>query len=163
MQAAQVLAGYTLGGADLLRRAMGKKIKAEMDAQRARFVEGCAAHSGIDSRRANEIFDTIDKFAGYGFNKSHAAAYALISYWTGWLKANYPVEFMAASMTLDAGNTDKLAIFKQELQGMGIALLPPDVNKSFSVFRGIPSRHARAGGHPATRRSPDPRLRGGDE
>lgn len=134
MQAAQALAGYTLGGADLLRRAMGKKIQAEMDAQRQQFVDGAGIHSDVPPARASEIFDQIDKFAGYGFNKSHAAAYALISYWTGWLKANYPVEFMAASMTLDMGNTDKLAVFKQELDKMGIPLLPPDINKSEVEF-----------------------------
>jgi DNA polymerase-3 subunit alpha len=134
MQAAQVLSGYTLGGADLLRRAMGKKIQAEMDAQRQKFIEGAVEHSQISPERASEIFDQIDKFAGYGFNKSHAAAYALIAYWTGWLKANYPLEFMAASMTLDMGNTDKLAIFKQDLDKMGIALLPPDINRSFVEF-----------------------------
>ncbi len=130
MQAAQALAGYTLGGADLLRRAMGKKIQSEMDAQRQQFIDGAVMHSQITPERASEIFDQIDKFAGYGFNKSHAAAYALIAYWTGWLKANYPVEFMAASMTLDMGNTDKLAIFRQDLQKLGIALLPPDINRS---------------------------------
>ena len=134
MQAAQALAGYTLGGADLLRRAMGKKIQAEMDAQRQMFIDGAVEHSQVTPERASEIFDQIDKFAGYGFNKSHAAAYALISYWTGWLKANYPVEFMAASMTLDTGNTDKLAIFKQELDKMGIPLLLPDINKSEVEF-----------------------------
>ena len=98
MQAAQVLAGYSLGDADLLRRAMGKKVQAEMDAQRGRFVDGCKAVSGIEAKRANELFDLIDKFAGYGFNKSHAAAYALLAYQTGWLKAHYPEEFYAASM-----------------------------------------------------------------
>lgn len=134
MQAAQALAGYTLGGADLLRRAMGKKIQAEMDAQRDRFVKGSVEHSGLTAERASEIFDQIDKFAGYGFNKSHAAAYALIAYWTGWLKANHPKEFMAASMTLDMGNTDKLAIFKQDLDKMGILLLPPDINRSEVEF-----------------------------
>ncbi|MCM2344929.1 MAG: DNA polymerase III subunit alpha [Alphaproteobacteria bacterium] len=134
MQAAQALAGYTLGGADLLRRAMGKKIQAEMDEQRQKFIEGAGTYSDVAPVRASEIFDQIDKFAGYGFNKSHAAAYALISYWTGWLKANYPVEFMAASMTLDMGNTDKLAVFKQELDKMGIALLPPDINQSEVEF-----------------------------
>lgn len=134
MQAAQALSGYTLGGADLLRRAMGKKIQAEMDAQRQMFIDGAVEHSQLTPARASEIFDQIDKFAGYGFNKSHAAAYALISYWTGWLKANYPVEFMAASMTLDTGNTDKLAVFKQELDKMGIPLLPPDINKSEVEF-----------------------------
>jgi DNA polymerase-3 subunit alpha len=135
MQAAQLLAGYTLGGADMLRRAMGKKIKEEMDAQRAIFVEGAGKHSGLSPQRAIEIFEVIEKFAGYGFNKSHAAAYALVAYQTGWLKANYPVEFMAASMTLDMGNTDKLAVFKQALQEMKIPLLLPDVNKSDVEFR----------------------------
>lgn len=134
MQAAQVLAGYTLGGADLLRRAMGKKIKEEMDAQRQKFVEGSKAHNNVPESQASEIFDTIEKFAGYGFNKSHAAAYALIAYWTAWLKANYPLEFMAASMTLDLGNTDKLSVFKQDLDRMGLRLLPPDINKSQPEF-----------------------------
>ena len=135
MQAAQLLAGYTLGGADMLRRAMGKKIKEEMDAQRALFVEGAAKHSDVKPERAIEIFEIIEKFAGYGFNKSHAAAYALVAYQTAWLKANYPVEFMAASMTLDLGNTDKLAVFKQALQEMKIPLLLPDINKSVVDFR----------------------------
>lgn len=135
MQAAQLLAGYTLGGADMLRRAMGKKIKEEMDAQRALFVEGAAKYSDVKPERAIEIFEIIEKFAGYGFNKSHAAAYALVAYQTAWLKANYPVEFMAASMTLDMGNTDKLAVFKQALQEMKIPLLLPDINKSVVNFR----------------------------
>lgn len=135
MQAAQLLAGYTLGGADMLRRAMGKKIKEEMDAQRTLFVEGAAKHSDVKPERAIEIFEIIEKFAGYGFNKSHAAAYALVAYQTAWLKANYPVEFMAASMTLDLGNTDKLAVFKQALQEMKIPLLLPDINKSVVDFR----------------------------
>jgi DNA polymerase-3 subunit alpha len=135
MQAAQALAGYTLGGADLLRRAMGKKIQSEMDAQREMFVKGAMEHSQIPEERASYIFDQIDKFAGYGFNKSHAAAYALIAYWTAWLKANYPVQFMAASMTLDMQNTDKLAVFKQELDRMGISLLPPDINMSEVDFK----------------------------
>ena len=134
MQAAQVLAGYTLGGADLLRRAMGKKIKEEMDKERAKFVDGSAEYNQVPADQASGIFDQIAKFAGYGFNKSHAAAYALIAYQTAWLKANYPVEFMAASMTLDAGNTDKLSIFKQELDRMGVELLPPDINKSGVMF-----------------------------
>ncbi len=129
MQIAQVLAGYTLGGADLLRRAMGKKIKAEMDAQEKTFIEGALAH-GVDRRRAELIFDQMAKFAGYGFNKSHAAAYALVAYQTAYLKANYPVEFLAASMTLDMGNTDKLNQFRAELDRLGIALLPPDINLS---------------------------------
>jgi DNA polymerase-3 subunit alpha len=133
MQIAQVLAGYTLGGADLLRRAMGKKIQAEMDAQRQQFVEGAAAR-GVGRPRAELIFDQMAKFAGYGFNKSHAAAYALVAYQTAYLKANYPVEFMAASMTLDLGNTDKLAHFRQELGRLGIQLLPPDINRSLVAF-----------------------------
>ena len=133
MQAAQELAGYSLGGADLLRRAMGKKKKEEMDRQRQIFVEGCGSR-GIPDGQANGIFDTIAKFAGYGFNKSHAAAYALIAYQTGYLKANHPVEFMAASMTFDMQNTDKLAAFKAELTRLGIDCLPPDVNKSLVDF-----------------------------
>ncbi len=135
MQIAQILSGYSLGGADLLRRAMGKKIKSEMDAQREIFVFG-AVERGVDKQQANDIFDLVDKFAGYGFNKSHAAAYALIAYQTAYLKANYPVEFMAALMTLDMGNTDKLAQFKRDLDRLGIELLPPSVNHSevhFSV------------------------------
>ncbi len=134
MQAAQILSGYTLGGADLLRRAMGKKIQSEMDAQREMFVKGAAEHSGVSSEQANMIFDKIDKFAGYGFNKAHSAGYALISYWTAWLKANYPLEFMAASMTLDQGNTDKLSVFRQECARMGIPVLLPDVNASGYEF-----------------------------
>jgi DNA polymerase-3 subunit alpha len=133
MQAAQALAGYSLGGADLLRRAMGKKIKEEMDKQRQMFEDGCEAR-GTPRQRASDIFDTIAKFAGYGFNKSHAAAYALVAYQTAYLKANYPVEFMAAIMTYDMQNTDKLAAFKTELQRLRIPLLPPDVNASEVAF-----------------------------
>src|SRR5438067_3752757 len=133
MQIAQVLAGYTLGGADLLRRAMGKKIQSEMDAQRKSFVEGAVAR-GVAPGKAEQIFDQMAKFAGYGFNKSHAAAYALVAYQTAYLKANYPVEFLAASMTLDLGNTDKLNHFRQELGRLGIALLPPDINRSDVAF-----------------------------
>jgi len=133
MQIAQVLSGYSLGGADILRRAMGKKIKSEMDEQRQTFIDGAVAR-GVEERTARHIFEQVDKFAGYGFNKSHAAAYALIAYQTGWFKANYPVEFMAASMTLDMGNTDKLNVFRQELDRLGIALLPPDVNASDARF-----------------------------
>lgn len=129
MQAAQEMAGYSLGSADLLRRAMGKKIQAEMDAQREMFVKG-ATERDTTAEKASEVFDTIAKFAGYGFNKSHAAAYALVAYQTGYLKANYPVEFMAASMTLDMQNTEKLAGFRSELNRLGITLLPPDVNRS---------------------------------
>jgi DNA polymerase-3 subunit alpha len=135
MQAAQILAGYSLGGADLLRRAMGKKIQAEMDSERAKFVDGSLEHNQVPAEQSSAIFDQIAKFAGYGFNKSHAAAYALIAYQTAWLKANYPVEFMAASMTLDYGNTDKLSVFKQELDRMGVDLLLPDINKSGVMFQ----------------------------
>ena len=133
MQIAQILADYTLGDADLLRRAMGKKIASEMDKQRARFQEGADA-KGVDSKQAAGIFDQVAKFAGYGFNKSHAAAYALVSYHTAFLKANYTVEFMAAIMTLDLTNTDKLHIFKQELVNLKIPVLPPDINKSLVEF-----------------------------
>ena len=133
MQAAQALAGYSLGGADLLRRAMGKKLKEEMDKQKALFVEG-AAENKISEKKALEIFTQIEAFAGYGFNKSHAAAYALVSYQTAYLKAHFPEEFLCASMILDAGNTDKLAIFKGDLERMNIPLLPPDVNASQATF-----------------------------
>jgi DNA polymerase-3 subunit alpha len=133
MQIAQVLAGYSLGSADLLRRAMGKKIPAEMEAQRQLFIEG-AAGRGVDAGLADHIFDQMAKFAGYGFNKSHAAAYALLAYQTAYLKANYPVEFLAALMTLDLGNTDKLNVFRQELDRLGIRLLPPDINRSEVTF-----------------------------
>ena len=139
MQVAQVLAGYTLGGADLLRRAMGKKIKEEMDKQRAIFVEGSKEKNGVDADQAGLIFDQVNKFAGYGFNKSHAAAYALVAYQTAYLKANYPIEFMAATMTYDLNNTDKLGFFRQELVRLRIPLLMPDVNVSgpfFTVARG---------------------------
>jgi DNA polymerase-3 subunit alpha len=133
MQIAQVLAGYSLGSADLLRRAMGKKIPAEMEAQRQLFFEGAAAR-GVERARAELIFDQMAKFAGYGFNKPHAAAYALVTYQTAYLKANYPVEFLAALMTLDLGNTDKLNVFRQELSRLGIRLLPPNVNRSEVTF-----------------------------
>ncbi len=133
MQAAQIMAGYSLGGADLLRRAMGKKIKEEMDKQRALFVEGAAAR-GTKEAKASEVFDQIAKFAGYGFNKSHAACYALVAYQTAYLKANYAPEFMAATMTYDMHNTDKLAAMKGELKRLKITLLPPDVNTSMPRF-----------------------------
>jgi len=134
MQAAQILAGYSLGGADLLRRAMGKKIQAEMDAQRETFVAGCAEHNGIDAKKANELFDLIDKFAGYGFNKSHAAAYALLAYQTAWLKAHHPHEFFAASMSYDSHQTDKLSIFIDDMRRLDIAVAPPSVNESEADF-----------------------------
>jgi DNA polymerase-3 subunit alpha len=133
MQIPQILAGYSLGDADILRRAMGKKIQSEMDAQRAVFMKG-AENNNVDQEQASYIFDLVNKFAGYGFNKSHAAAYALVAYQTGYLKTNYPVEFMAASMCLDLGNTDKLNIFRQELQRMDIKLLPPNINASDVEF-----------------------------
>ncbi|PCJ39718.1 MAG: DNA polymerase III subunit alpha [Alphaproteobacteria bacterium] len=133
MQIAQILADYSLGEADVLRRAMGKKIAEEMDKQRSRFQEG-ADKKGVDPKQAASIFDQVAKFAGYGFNKSHAAAYALVSYHTAYLKANYPVEFMAAIMSLDLTNTDKLAIFKQDVVAMGIDILPPDINVSQVEF-----------------------------
>jgi DNA polymerase-3 subunit alpha len=133
MQAAQVLAGYSLGEADLLRRAMGKKIKSEMDAQRARFVEGCGRND-IPTAKANELFDTIDKFAGYGFNKSHAAGYALVAYHTAWLKAHHPAEFYAASMSFDTAWTDKLSIFVEDMRRGGVECLAPDVNASQAYF-----------------------------
>ena len=129
MQIAQLLSGYSLGEADLLRRAMGKKIKKEMDDQRDRFVSG-AVERGLLKDKADEIFDLLAKFADYGFNKSHAAAYALIAYQTAWFKANYPVEFLAATMTLDKSNTDKLAEFRNEALRLGIAVEPPSINRS---------------------------------
>ena len=134
MQIAQELSGYSLGGADLLRRAMGKKIQAEMDAQRKTFVEG-AEGRGVPAKKADEIFDHVNKFAGYGFNKSHAAAYALVAYHTAYMKANYPHEFMAASMTLDMGTVDKLNAYRQELDRMGIPLKSPDINVSETYFK----------------------------
>ena len=129
MQIARVLSGYSLGEADMLRRAMGKKIKSEMDAQRARFVKG-AVERGLAHAKADEVFDLLAKFADYGFNKSHAAAYALITYWTAWLKANHPAEFLAASMTLDKASADKLAEYRGEARRLGIHAAPPSVNGS---------------------------------
>jgi DNA polymerase-3 subunit alpha len=134
MQAAQILAGYSLGGADLLRRAMGKKIKAEMDQQRAIFVAGCKEHNDIPAAKANELFDLIDKFAGYGFNKSHAAAYALLAYQTAWLKAHHAPEFYAASMSFDMALTDKLSVFVDDMRRLGVTCLPPDINASEADF-----------------------------
>jgi DNA polymerase-3 subunit alpha len=127
MQIAQVLAGYTLGGADMLRRAMGKKNPAEMAKQRSGFEEG-AVKNGIDGELAVKIFDLVEKFAGYGFNKSHSAAYALVSYQTLWLKTHFPAEFMAAVMTADMDNTDKIVTLVDECQRMGLTVIPPDVN-----------------------------------
>lgn len=146
MQAAQVLAGYSLGEADLLRRAMGKKKKDEMAAQRARFVDG-AGKNGIAPPHANELFDLIDKFAGYGFNKSHAAAYALLSYQTAWLKAHHPVEFYAASMQFDCHLTDKLAVFVEDARRAGVVVKGPCVQASAPGFtvEGGTVRYALAG------------------
>jgi DNA polymerase III subunit alpha len=142
MQAAQVLAGYTLGGADLLRRAMGKKKVEEMQKQRAKFVQGCAAKNQIPADQANVIFDLLEKFAGYGFNKSHAAAYAVVAYQTAYLKANYPVEFLSAMMTNDMGDTDKVSILVNEARILGVDVLPPDVNESQANF--APTRQGTA-------------------
>ncbi|WP_395667001.1 DNA polymerase III subunit alpha [Methylocella sp.] len=133
MQIAQILSGYSLGEADLLRRAMGKKIKAEMDAQRERFVKGAVA-GGLAPAKANEIFDLLAKFADYGFNKSHAAAYALVAYQTAWFKANHPMEFLAASMTLDKASTDKLAELAGEARRLGGRVEPPSIQRSCADF-----------------------------
>jgi len=135
MQIAQVMAGYSLGGADLLRRAMGKKIPEEMAKERPKFIEGAAATHGIDAKKAGEVFDLLEKFANYGFNKSHAAAYAVVSYQTAWLKANHPVEFMAGVMNCDIHLTDKLALYFQEARkGLGLDWVPPCVNRSQAMF-----------------------------
>ncbi|MGI9309509.1 MAG: DNA polymerase III subunit alpha, partial [Gammaproteobacteria bacterium] len=133
MQIAQILAGYSLGQADLLRRAMGKKKPEEMAKQRAIFIEG-ATKNKIAKQTAEYIFDLMEKFAGYGFNKSHSAAYAVLSYQTAWLKAHYPAAFMAAVMTADMENTDKLELIKNEVKIMGLKLRPPDINRSGAVF-----------------------------
>ncbi len=133
MQIAQVMAGYSLGGADLLRRAMGKKIAAEMAKERPKFIKG-SVENGVSEKKAGEVFDLLEKFANYGFNKSHAAAYAVVSYQTAWLKANHPVEFMAAVMNCDIHLTDKLAIYKRECDRMGIEIVPPCVNRSAPRF-----------------------------
>jgi DNA polymerase-3 subunit alpha len=151
MQAAQILAGYSLGDADLLRRAMGKKVQAEMDAQRLRFVEGCGKESNIAPAKANELFDLIDKFAGYGFNKSHAAAYALLAYQTAWFKAHYPHEFYAAAMCFDMHQSEKLAIFVDDMRRNGFAIAGPCMNHSEAEFtveetpEGYAVRYALAG------------------
>ena len=134
MQIAQVMANYSLGGADLLRRAMGKKIKEAMDAERPKFEKG-AAENGVDAKKASEVFDLLEKFANYGFNKSHAAAYAVVSYQTAWLKANHPVEFMAGVMNCDIHLTDKLNIYFQEVKNqLKLPYVPPCVNRSLATF-----------------------------
>jgi DNA polymerase III subunit alpha len=134
LQVAQILAGYSLGAADLLRRAMGKKIKKEMDDQRALFVQG-AVNNGVKKEQASVIFDVVAKFAGYGFNRAHAASYAIISYQTAYLKANHPLEFLTASMNLDINDTDKINIFVQEASKMGIEILSPSINDSEACFK----------------------------
>ncbi len=134
MEAAKIIAGYTLGGADMLRRAMGKKDERAMADERAKFVEGAARVNKIDARTANSIFDILNKFAGYGFNKSHSAAYAVLSYQTGFLKANYPVQFMAAMLSAELGNSEKVAHFVAECEAMGVTVLGPDVNESRDMF-----------------------------
>jgi DNA polymerase-3 subunit alpha len=133
MQSAQAVAGYTLGGADMLRRAMGKKKAEEMAEQRAIFVAG-AAKNDIDEKKANEIFDTMEKFAGYGFNKSHAAAYSVVAYQTAYLKCHYPAAFMAATLSSEMDNTDKVSFFYQDTAVQGITILPPDINSSLYRF-----------------------------
>ncbi len=141
-QAANVLAGFSLGQGDLLRRAMGKKNPEEMAAMRAKFVEGCGKVSHIPGPKAEKIFDTIDKFAGYGFNKSHSTAYAVVSWQTAWLKAHYPIEFMAANLTIDIGNHDRLGELIAACQEMDIAILPPSVNESGVRFTPLPPGNA---------------------
>jgi DNA polymerase III subunit alpha len=144
MQIAQVLAGYSLGGADLLRRAMGKKKPEEMAKERAKFEAG-SAERGVDPRTATQIFDLMEKFAEYGFNKSHSAAYALVAYQTAWLKVHYPAEFMAAVLSSDMDNTDKVVMFLDEARSLGIDVLPPDVNGSNYMFEAICDRTIRYG------------------
>ncbi len=159
MQIAQVLSGYSLGGADLLRRAMGKKIKSEMEAQRRQFIDGAKAR-GVAASVAEHIFDQVAKFAGYGFNKSHAAAYALVAYQTAYLKANHPVEFMAALMSLDIGNTDKLNLFRQECDS---PRHPPAAARHQPLGRCLHRRGDRAGrGDPLCARRREGRRRAGD-
>ena len=144
MQTAQVAAGYSLGGADLLRRAMGKKKKEEMDQQRAVFVEG-AGRNNIGAEQANEIFDVMEKFAGYGFNKSHAAAYSLVAYHTGWLKQHHPAAFVSATLSSEMANTDKVQFFYKDAIENGLVFLPPDINHSGIRFRPVDGKTIRYG------------------
>src|SRR5579859_1022163 len=168
MQMAQIVGGYSLGGADLLRRAMGKKKVEEMAKERAKFREG-AAKDGLTGDKADSIFDLMEKFAGYGFNKSHAAAYALVSYQTAWLKAHYPAEFMAATISSDMDNTDKAVTFIDESKAIGLKVLPPDVNASEFMFVAVEPKVIRYGlgaikgvGQGACEAIADERRRGGD-
>ncbi|MFZ2754795.1 MAG: DNA polymerase III subunit alpha, partial [Lysobacteraceae bacterium] len=144
MQIAQVLAGYSLGGADLLRRAMGKKKAEEMAKERAKFEAG-SAERGVDPRTATQIFDLMEKFAEYGFNKSHSAAYALVAYQTAWLKVHYPAEFMAAVLSSDMDNTDKVVGFLDEARTLGLLVMPPDVNASGFMFEAMDDHTIRYG------------------
>ena len=167
MQMAQIVGGYSLGGADLLRRAMGKKKVEEMAKERAKFREG-AAKDGLGGEKADAIFDLMEKFAGYGFNKSHAAAYALVSYQTAWLKAHYPAEFMAATISSDMDNTDKVVTFLDESRAIGLTVLPPDVNASNFMFVAVEPKIVRYGlgaikgvGHGACESIADERSKGG--
>ena len=144
MQIAQVLAGYSLGGADLLRRAMGKKKPEEMAKQRSIFVKG-STERGVDQHQAEHIFDLMEKFAGYGFNKSHSAAYALLSYQTAWLKAHYPAAFMSAVLSSDMDKTDKVVTLIDEARRMRLKVEPPDVNNSYFMFTVSGERSIRYG------------------
>ncbi|HET9800146.1 MAG TPA: DNA polymerase III subunit alpha, partial [Chthoniobacterales bacterium] len=139
MAAASKLAGYSLAQGDLLRRAMGKKDKEKMAKERKNFIEGCARTNKIPEKKANAIFDLLEKFAGYGFNKSHSAAYGVISYQTAYLKSHYPVEFMAGLLSNEINNTDKISVFVSECQRMGTPILPPDINRSALKF--TPEEH----------------------
>ena len=167
MQIAQEMAGYSLGGADLLRRAMGKKIQEEMDKEKPKFLKGAAAND-VDAKKANQVWDLLDKFANYGLNKSHAAAYAVVSYQTGWLKANHPVEFMASVMNCDLHLTDKLNVYHQEVKRLEIEVIPPCVNRCDAKFSVKDSKIAYAlgglknVGAEAMRLITDARAEGGD-
>src|SRR5688572_3241847 len=156
MQATQLLAGFTLGAADLLRRAMGKKKAEEMAKQRSIFVKGAKEKNNIPEAKANEVFDLLEKFAGYGFNKSHAAAYAIVAYQTAYLKANYPVEFLCAMMTNDMNSTDKLIVLLNEARSMGVEVLQPDVNEGEMFFAPAPRSSEK---HDLPHPSPLPRER----
>ena len=157
MAAANRLAGYSLGQSDLLRRAMGKKDKEKMAKERANFIEGCAQTNKIPEKKANAIFDLLEKFAGYGFNKSHSAAYGVISYQTAYLKAHYPVEFMAGLLSNEINNTDKISVFVGECKRMGIPILPPDMNRSGLKFtpEDVLAGHVRVSEAAPGRRSQD--------